>query len=142
MTDWTRILKHASPDVRELNADLLHSPKLAQTVPVESPLAAQFEAMWRHLGGPALDTEVRFHPSRMWRFDYCHLATRTAIELEGGAYSRGRHTRGAGFIEDCHKYNAAARLGYTVFRIATGMVQPDTLSEIIEHIQEHTHEHA
>ena len=140
MTDWTRILKHASPDVRELNADLLHSPKLAQTVPAESPLAAQFEAMWRQLGGPVLDTEVRFHPDRRWRFDYCHLATRTAIELEGGAYSRGRHIRGAGFIEDCHKYNAAARLGYTVFRIATGMVQPDTLSEIIEHIQEKRHE--
>ena len=135
MTDWTRILKHASSDVLEMNADVLNAPKAAQTVPAESPLAAQFEAMWRQLGGPVLDTEVRFHPDRRWRFDYCHLATRTAIELEGGAHSRGRHTRGAGFIGDCHKYNAAARLGYTVFRLATGMVQPDTLSEIIEHIR-------
>ena len=135
MTDWKYLRKHLSPDVLEMNADVLDAPKPSQTVPAESPLAAQFEAMWRQLGGPVLDTEVRFHPDRRWRFDYCHLATRTAIELEGGAYSRGRHTRGAGFIEDCHKYNAAARLGYTVFRIATGMVQPDTLSEIIEHIR-------
>ena len=136
MTDWTRILKHASPDVLEMNADVLDAPKPSQTVPAESPLAAQFEAMWRQLGGPVLDTEVRFHPDRRWRFDYCHLATRTAIELEGGAYSKGRHTRGKGFVNDCDKYNAASMLGYTVLRLATGMVTHDRLAEIIEHIKE------
>ena len=143
MTDWSRILAHASPDVRELNADVMGDKRNPAAVTVGSPLAAQFETLWRHLGGPDLKPEYRFAlPDRQWRFDYCHLATRTAIELEGGVHSRGRHTRGKGYVEDCHKYNAAVRLGYTVFRLATGMVTHDNLTQIIEHIQEHTHEHA
>lgn len=138
MTDWQHLLKHASPDVRELNADVIDGkqpkPVQAQPVTVDSPLAAQFEDLWRHLHGPTLDTEVRFHAKRKWRLDYCHLPTRTAIELEGGAYSKGRHTRGKGFVQDCEKYNAAAALGYTVFRLATGMVTPKHVGQIIEYI--------
>lgn len=136
MTDWTHLLKHASPDVQELNDDVLDGKRKPQAVTVDSPLAAQFEVLWRHLNGPVLDKEVRFHPTRRWRLDYCHLATRTAIELEGGAYSKGRHTRGKGFVNDCDKYNAASMLGYTVLRLATGMVTHDRLAEIIEHIKE------
>lgn len=39
-----------------------------------------------------------------------------AIEIEGGAWTRGRHTRGAGFIRDMEKYNHAALLGWRVLR--------------------------
>lgn len=143
MTDWQHLLKHASPDVRELNADVLDGKrKLVQAVTVDSPLAAQFEDLWRHLHGPTLDKEVRFHGKRKWRLDYCHIATRTAIELEGGAYSKGRHTRGKGFVADCEKYNAAAALGYTVFRLATGMVTPKHVGQIIEYIRQAEKEQA
>jgi hypothetical protein len=31
-------------------------------------------------------------------------------------WTRGRHTRGAGFIKDIEKYNAAAIAGYRVLR--------------------------
>lgn len=40
-----------------------------------------------------------------------------AIEVEGGAFTRGRHTRGAGFIGDMEKYNAATSMGWRVFRV-------------------------
>lgn len=138
MTDWQHLLKHASPDVRELNADVIDGKrtKPVQAVTVDSPMAVQFEDLWRHLHGPRLDTEVRFHTQRKWRADYCHLATRTIIELEGGVYSKGRHTRGKGFVADCEKYNAAAALGYTVFRLATGMVTPKHVGQIIEYIRQ------
>ncbi len=144
MTDWQHLLKHASPDVRELNADVIDGKqtKPVQAVTVDSPLAAQFEDLWRHLHGPVLDKEVRFHQVRKWRLDYCHIPTRTAIELEGGAYSKGRHTRGKGFVADCEKYNAAAALGYTVFRLATGMVTPKHVGQIIEYIRQAEKEQA
>lgn len=95
-------------------------------------LSARFEQLWRLLDGPALETEYRFHPVRRWRADYCHPSSRTLIELEGGIYSQGRHTRAGGYQGDCEKYNAATMAGWRVIRLATGMVQPATIEQIIE----------
>ena len=60
--------------------------------------------------------EFKFHPVRKWRFDWAILEHKIAIEIEGGAYSKGRHTRPIGFINDMEKYNAAAVLGWYVLR--------------------------
>lgn len=60
--------------------------------------------------------EHRFHPSRKWRFDFAFLERRVAVECEGAVWSNGRHTRGSGFVADTEKYNAAAALGWHVFR--------------------------
>ena len=97
-------------------------------------MAENFESIWYSLGGQDLEEELRFHTTRRWRLDYCHLATRTAIELEGGVWTQGRHTRGAGFVNDCEKYNAAHDCGYVVFRLATGMVTPEHIERIIAYI--------
>ena len=75
----------------------------------------------------ALEREYRFAPPRRWRFDFAHPASRVAIEIEGGHWSGGRHTRGAGFEADCQKYNTAAALGWYVFRLTTGMIKDDNL---------------
>ncbi len=60
--------------------------------------------------------EFRFHPSRMWRFDWAWPDVKFAIEVEGGAWTQGRHTRGQGFIDDMEKYTAAVLLGWRVAR--------------------------
>lgn len=39
-----------------------------------------------------------------------------AVEIEGGVWSGGRHTRGSGFVQDCEKYNAAVEMGWRVLR--------------------------
>lgn len=39
-----------------------------------------------------------------------------ALEIEGGAFVRGRHNRGAGFREDIEKYSEAAALGWRIVR--------------------------
>lgn len=59
--------------------------------------------------------EHRFHETRRWRFDFA-FDTKLAVEVEGGVFIGGYHTRGAGFRADCEKYNAAAELGWTVLR--------------------------
>lgn len=53
---------------------------------------------------------------RRWRFDYAWLAQKIALEVEGGVWTGGRHTRGAGFVKDMEKYNHAAALGWRVLR--------------------------
>lgn len=63
-----------------------------------------------------LEREFMFHPTRKWRADYAITEAKVLIEIEGGAWTKGRHTRGQGFIADMEKYNNAALLGYIVLR--------------------------
>jgi hypothetical protein len=53
-----------------------------------------------------------------------------AVELEGGVYTNGRHTRGKGFEADATKYNAAASEGWVVFRLTAGMLDADPLGHL------------
>ena len=61
-------------------------------------------------------SEHRFHPVRKWRFDYAWPELKIALEVEGGAWTGGRHTTGKGFVADMEKYNTAAALGWRVIR--------------------------
>lgn len=67
-------------------------------------------------GIPSPVAEHRFHSVRQWRFDFAWPAHKIALEVEGGVWTGGRHTRGAGFLKDVEKYNAAAALGWRVLR--------------------------
>ncbi len=61
------------------------------------------------------EREYKFHPERKWRSDF-FVRPDILIEVEGGVYVQGRHSRGSGFVLDCEKYNAATLLGFRVFR--------------------------
>ena len=73
--------------------------------------------------GVELIPEFRFCAPRRWRFDFAHIETKVAIELEGGSFVGGRHTRGKGFASDCEKYNVAAAQGWAVFRLTPAMLE-------------------
>ncbi len=68
------------------------------------------------------EREYVFAAPRLWRFDFAWPDKKIAVEIEGGVWSKGRHTRPKGFISDCSKYNMAAILGWRVFRFTTDMV--------------------
>ena len=70
--------------------------------------------------------EHRFAPPRRWRFDLAFPDRKLAIEIEGGAFTRGRHTRGAGFVKDMEKYNAAVLLGWRLLRFTPSQVLDGT----------------
>lgn len=81
--------------------------------------------------GSEVVLEHKFHPVRKWRFDLAIPEKKVGIELEGGVWTRGRHTRGKGYISDCSKYNAAAVLGWTVLRYThSGHSLGDVLSDV------------
>lgn len=72
-----------------------------------------------------MEKEIRFHPSRRWRFDRAIPEKKIAVEVEGGIFSKGRHTRGSGYAKDCDKYNNAVALGWRVFRATTVQIDKD-----------------
>lgn len=75
-----------------------------------------FFALLRRDGLPLPVTEYAFHPDRKWRMDYCWPEQRLFLEKDGGIWNAGRHTRGAGWLKDTDKLNAAAELGYRHLR--------------------------
>ena len=60
--------------------------------------------------------EHRFHPIRKWRFDYAIPEFKIAIEIDGGVWTQGRHTRPQGYLNDMEKFNAAAAMGWVVLK--------------------------
>jgi hypothetical protein len=65
-------------------------------------------------GIPAPIYEYKFHPVRRWRFDLCWLPQRVALEVQGGIFVRGRHSRGAALLKEWEKLNTAAGMGWRV----------------------------
>ena len=69
------------------------------------------------------EQEYQFHPKRKWRADFHIVGKKILVEVEGGIWSGGRHTRGKGYIGDMEKYNAAVMMGYQVIRFSTEQVK-------------------
>lgn len=63
---------------------------------------------------PRPTREHVFAPPRKWRFDFAWPELKMAVEIHGGIFQRGRHSRGAGQIADFEKQNAAVLDGWRV----------------------------
>lgn len=83
---------------------------------------------------PPADREVRLIEGRKWRFDFVWFPQKIVVEIEGGVYTQGRHTRGKGFTEDIRKYRAAENLGYRVLRFTTNMVKSGEALLVLERV--------
>lgn len=134
--NWQRLMGQMSPDVRALNG--LDLPKTRQQVkrsgpaqpsPLEIRASSVLEVFCAATGWEKPEAEVRFWPGRRHKFDFAWPGRKIAVEVEGGTYSNGRHTRGKGYEGDCEKYNEAARLGWQVYRFTGGMVKDGRMLE-------------
>ena len=102
-----------------------------------SRLERKFLLYWQSLGGPRLEREHRFHPTRKWRADFAHVESRTLIEIEGGIYlaGGGRHNRAAGFVADLEKYLEASLAGWHVVRLADALITAPNIERLIRAVQ-------
>ena len=79
-----------------------------------------------------LHSEWRFAPPRKFRFDFAHLPSKIAIELQGGIFNPNtRHINGAALLKEHEKLNLAASLGWRVFYISTKTVNDIAIYEQI-----------
>ena len=93
----------------------------------ERMLAAQLE----HCGCMPPVFEYRFAPPRKWRADLAYVQQRILIEIEGGRWNGGRHTRPKGYEADLEKYNAAVIAGFKVLRYTPEQVKNWTAAQEI-----------
>lgn len=108
-----------------------------------SNLEAEFLQYWRMIvpSRPQPEREYQFLEGRRFRFDFCFVPQRVAVELEGAVFQQGRHTRGKGYESDCEKYNLAVLNGYKVLRFTRGMLQRDPhgcISQVLGAIEANT----
>jgi len=67
-----------------------------------------------------------------WRFDLAWPRIMFAVEVEGGGWISGRHTRGPGFAEDMRKYHSALELGWCVYRCDGDLIKSGKASALIK----------
>ena len=98
--------------------------KKAASIPNESALEQLFLLHLRAdnlLEG--LEQEYQFEPTRKWRMDFAWPKKKVAVEIEGGVWTQGRHTRPQGFINDTEKYNHATMNAWAVLRFTEQCVK-------------------
>ncbi len=98
---------------------------------------AMVTGFFNSYGIPTPEYEWRFHDERKWRFDiawrdseYRHtthfekpyVERPLALEVQGGIWIAGRHSRGASLLKEWEKLNEAAILGWRIL-----YCQPDDL---------------
>jgi hypothetical protein len=103
------------------------------TSPAELLLSVQLEQ-----AGIPFEREYLFAKPRRWRSDFLVLAVSpldprrivdwtaqpaVLVEVDGGAFVAGRHSRGLGIEHDAEKQSAAAILGYRVIRATPRQVE-------------------
>lgn len=91
-----------------------------------------FETLARAAGLPAPVREWKFHPTRKWRFDWSWPDQKLALEVQGGLFVQGRHSRGASLIREHEKLNAAAALGWRVCFVTPQQVANGEAVQVVE----------
>ena len=95
---------------------------------LEDTFAMQLDAV-------GLDGYVREYqaiPGRRFRFDFCWVKERLAVEIQGGTYSKGAHSTGTGINRDYEKNNLAVLNGWRVLSFDTKMVKSGAALEVVE----------
>lgn len=60
---------------------------------------------------------------RDWRFDLAWPAQLLAVEVDGGGFVNGGHSRGAHMESDCAKISTAVSMGWRVMRVTPRQVK-------------------
>lgn len=92
-------------------------------------MSVPFNAICRAWGLPEPVPEYRFHPVRRWRFDWAWPDRLVALEVNGGVFTAGRHSRGVGQTKDFEKWSHAAVAGWRLLHVTPrDLAGPQTLA--------------
>jgi very-short-patch-repair endonuclease len=98
-----------------------------------------FLAAWEAFAGtrwPPPEREHKFHPERRWRFDFAWPQIGLAIEIQGGTFVGGRHSRGPAQHSEYDKHNAAVALGWRVLTFDAKHLSKANINDALELVEE------
>ncbi len=96
-----------------------------------SHLEYKFDNLWDELYPEIeLEAEVKLIPKRKFRYDYVHHDSKVIIEVNGGNWMGGRHTRPVNLVSEYEKLNLAQNLGFNVFILTGEMINERWLNLI------------
>lgn len=77
-------------------------------------------------------SEYKFHPIRKWRMDFACPELKICIEIDGGIFIGGRHSRPIGMLKDNEKLNTAASMGWLVLKFTPQQKSKTETFELID----------
>lgn len=98
----------------------------------ESALEARVELALRGLYLPPHVREYAFAPPRRWRWDFCWPSHKVAMEIDGGIYRGGAHSRGPGIEKDHEKRNTGVLLGWRILVFGPRAVESGNWIAVVE----------
>jgi very-short-patch-repair endonuclease len=99
---------------------------------LEDELARQLD-----LEGITYERQVKVIEGRKFAWDFL-VAGMILLEVDGGIYVQGRHTRGAGYTKDCEKTALAVIEGWRVMRVTSDQVESGEACQWIKKAIERT----
>jgi very-short-patch-repair endonuclease len=86
---------------------------------IKQPSALESKFLHAIQGLPQPVREYRFHPVRRWRFDAAWVEQKVAVEIQGGSWINGGHSRAGHQASDMEKLNTAQLMGWVVLQFNT-----------------------
>lgn len=98
---------------------------------VDSELEMMLVTRLERAGLPLGEGQYRFVPGRLYRFDRAYPSQMVAIEIQGGVWVNGAHSRGSGVQRDCLKLSLGAALGWRVLPVTREMIESGQAVDLI-----------
>jgi len=84
---------------------------------------------------PVYERQFRIHPERRFMADFYFPAARLVVEVDGGGWVNGRHSRGKGIESDAQKSWYIALMPARLMRVTPAQIKDGTaLAAIMETI--------
>jgi hypothetical protein len=127
-------LKRQIPGLREARKRQVGQsgkPAILRAAGVDSEPELILANRLERAGLPMGEPQYRFVPGRQYRFDRAYPDQKVAVEVQGGIWTNGAHSRGSGVSRDCVKYSIAAALGWRVLPVTVEMIEDGTAVQLI-----------
>ena len=90
-----------------------------------------FDRLCISCGLPKPVAEFVFAYPRKWRWDWAWPADGVALEQHGGIWVHGKHSRGAGQLNDFAKWSEGAALGWRIIHVVPDHLESSVTFELI-----------
>jgi very-short-patch-repair endonuclease len=96
---------------------------------------SMLQQITHYLRIPGLDWRSQYEflrPDRKYRADFAELTHRLLVEVQGGSWISGAHSRGGGYERDCVRMAEATIAGWTILYVTGDMVNDGRALVLVE----------